>query len=34
MNIEFALILWMYPITEVVVSLLSDEPGDGVDLSW
>jgi hypothetical protein len=33
MHIQLDPISWMYPITEVV-SLLSDEPGNDVDLPW
>jgi hypothetical protein len=33
MNIQFDPISWTYPITEVV-SVLSDEPGIDLDLSW
>jgi hypothetical protein len=33
MNIQFDPLSWMYPITGAV-SLLSDEPGNDVDLPW
>jgi hypothetical protein len=33
MNIQFGPVSWMRPITEVV-SLLSDEPVNDVDLPW
>jgi hypothetical protein len=33
MRIQLDPISWMYPITEVV-SLLSDEAGNDVDLPW
>jgi len=33
LNIQFDPVSWMYPLTGVV-SLLSDERGNDVDLSW